>query len=787
VERTRRTLYVLHHAHTDVGYTEPQGRIGRWHADYIRQALTLLESRPEFRWNCETFWAVERFLDEAAPAERRALATAVRDGDVGLSASYLNLSELLDDALLRRSVRRATDYGRSIGVAVDCAMTADINGFGWGFAQALVDDGVENLFTCIHTHHGMFPLGRQQVAFWWETPRGDRLLVWSGEHYHFGNELGLVPGAVSSYLTKDDCDAAMIFSDAWGVAERRIPRYFARLDASGYPYRFAPVMASGLRRDNAPPSAALLDQVERWNAAHGDRYRVELTTLGRFFRRLREENPELPVHRGDWPDWWSDGASGNPGSTRRFRQAQRDLAHYRALAERHSELAGTAVERAEQELILYAEHTFGHADAMSRPWHATVQGIAARKQAYAACAEEAVEELLDGARAGLGGAALRADMPLSYRVVNPLPRTAAGLACLPVGHFELHERGLDRGATAVVLPDDRVVSHQLRQVPGGGDYVVPLRLAAGEERWIELRPGKRDEAPTPAPRIPRAASGLETEHVRLSWTSDGGIAGWEDRRSGRELLCSDRVHGAFTPVHEITPVADRDEICAVRGRMGLNRKGADARRTAGRLQDARIVEDGDVLLVATLDYRLPGADPWTVELAARRDAPRVDVTVRLHKASAWEPENVYLSLPFGSGAPADRLWLDKAGAAVRPRVDQIPGTLTDFYAIQEGFAVVDDDFGVAVCTPDSHLLQLGPLEHGTRRLAGDPRLDDDPTRVYAWLMTNYWETNFAATLGGFHEFRYSVLWGPELCDPPLALQRCRDTNRGLFVVRQARA
>ena len=302
-----KTLYVIHHTHTDVGYTELQSRVARRHADFIRQALAIVERTRErrgerfdgFRWQCETFWTVERFLESASEDEVAAFGAAVRAGDVGVSGSYLNLNELADDDLLRSVTARAADFGRSIGVAVDSAMTADINGYGWGFSQVLHDSGIENLFSCVHTHHGMYPLGRKPVPFWWETPRGDRVLVWSGEHYHFGNELGVVPGSVSSYLTKDECDAAMIFSDNWAVAEIRIPRYFEELERAGYPYEFAPVMCSGLRSDNAPPSPLVVDFVECWNQEHGDAIRVEMTTLSAFFRRLREEAGEIPVHRGD--------------------------------------------------------------------------------------------------------------------------------------------------------------------------------------------------------------------------------------------------------------------------------------------------------------------------------------------------------------------------------------------------------------------------------------------------------------------------------------------------------
>jgi hypothetical protein len=50
-------------------------------------------------------------------------------------------------------------------------------------------------------------------------------------------------------------------------------------------------------------------------------------------------------------------------------------------------------------------------------------------------------------------------------------------------------------------------------------------------------------------------------------------------------------------------------------------------------------------------------------------------------------------------------------------------------------------------------------------------------------MTNYWETNFAAELGGFYEFRYSVAWGPELRDRDRALRRVKQGCRAITCFR----
>ena len=57
------TVYVVHHSHTDIGYTDLQERVIDTQVDYLRTVLSLME-QPEyggFRWNCETLFCVEEF------------------------------------------------------------------------------------------------------------------------------------------------------------------------------------------------------------------------------------------------------------------------------------------------------------------------------------------------------------------------------------------------------------------------------------------------------------------------------------------------------------------------------------------------------------------------------------------------------------------------------------------------------------------------------------------------------------------------------------------------------
>ncbi len=63
-------IYVMHHTHTDIGYTDSQEVITDRQIDYIKQAIELSEviaagERKEwkgFKWICEAFWGVEQFL-----------------------------------------------------------------------------------------------------------------------------------------------------------------------------------------------------------------------------------------------------------------------------------------------------------------------------------------------------------------------------------------------------------------------------------------------------------------------------------------------------------------------------------------------------------------------------------------------------------------------------------------------------------------------------------------------------------------------------------------------------
>ena len=178
-----KTVYVVHHSHTDIGYTDLQERVIDTQADYIRTVLSMMEQpdNAEFRWNCETLFCVEEFFKSASGEEKEKLFKLAADGRIGLSANYLNVTDLADCTVFRERLHQWQQRFASYGASIRTAMTADINGISMGYRDAMLAEGVEFLFMNIHCHHGMYPLYQNQTAFWWENAAGERLLVWNGD------------------------------------------------------------------------------------------------------------------------------------------------------------------------------------------------------------------------------------------------------------------------------------------------------------------------------------------------------------------------------------------------------------------------------------------------------------------------------------------------------------------------------------------------------------------------------------------------------------------------------
>lgn len=754
LKNKRWTVYLIHHAHTDIGYTEIQEDVIANHVRYIREAIRILNSGayPGFCWSCEGLWAVEEFLKAADKTEKADFVRHVKSGGIGLSGSYLNLTELIDATTMYRTAQRVISQLKELGLEIKSAMTADINGYAWGYTDILADLGIENLASFINDYNGAVPFGKRQNGFWWESPSGRRILTWVGNHYHQGNEVGLCFGYM---LTLEETLAEV---------EEKLPAYLAGLEADGYAFDFCPLGVSGIFDDNAPPNARIAELVEAWNLHHGDEIEIRMEPISAFFARLRAEGERLPVAKGDWSDWWGDGVGSTPLEVKMYKDAQRRHAMCLLLDPAQTCLTQEQTAAAEHAAAMYAEHTWGHCGSVWSPWTSIAGWMDARKTMYACTAHVTACKNLDIVLAAKGKAGKLPHPSLKYKVVNPYDAAWSGYVCF-----------------ARTDKDKRVVTgakdESGRQYPiqkRDHDIWTYVALEPQEERCISLLPGEKAEDVCA---LQVSETQVETPFYKILLSKEkGGIYSILDKQIGHEMVRSDADAAAFQPIYERTegdnPVASRDALAAER-----TRHNETTVRSYANLEKIEVVQTGALWAKLRLSYQMPGAGMTIVELLFFAQEPQFEVNLILHKDSVWQAESVYLALPFTK--VGDTLWIDKTGCVLRPAIDQLPNACQSFFVGQSGTAFLGEQGGAVVGCPDAPLLWLGDVkENRVRFCQNEPA--DNRLPLYSWVMNNYWVTNFKATLGGFHSFRYTFMSDPAFTDPTAALAEAKRRTDGVL-------
>lgn len=127
-----REVYIVHHSHTDVGYTDLQEQVIYNQANNIRRAVELIENgiknnttQKDLKWNCETWYCVEQFFKMATEEEKEKFFDLVKKGNIGLSANYLNFNDLADCKYLKEKIHTMQEICGEKGIQIKTAMIAE--------------------------------------------------------------------------------------------------------------------------------------------------------------------------------------------------------------------------------------------------------------------------------------------------------------------------------------------------------------------------------------------------------------------------------------------------------------------------------------------------------------------------------------------------------------------------------------------------------------------------------------------------------------------------------------
>ena len=128
------TIYIIHHTHTDVGFTNDQPIFWEMQYRFIDEALRLIERYadypPEsrFRWTIETTCGLDAWLKTASSRDIDRLIAADKAGLIEVMAMQTNNTPLLDTTQIIESLRPVQRLRRDYGLDIRHAMNCDING-----------------------------------------------------------------------------------------------------------------------------------------------------------------------------------------------------------------------------------------------------------------------------------------------------------------------------------------------------------------------------------------------------------------------------------------------------------------------------------------------------------------------------------------------------------------------------------------------------------------------------------------------------------------------------------
>ncbi|HTT66490.1 MAG TPA: sugar-binding protein [Gemmatimonadales bacterium] len=696
----RRDVYLLPYSHNDIGYSDLQDRVRAKQWRNIEDALALIDRTrdypPEarFRWNVEVLWPVESWLAQASPADRARLFAAVREGSIGLNAFEAGVLSGLATA---PEMTHFFDYARRLrredSLPITTALISDIPGQSWGIVTALAQSGIHRF--------AIAPNNGDRVGYVLQD-WGDRPFYWVSQS---GRDTVLTWVAGASYSLFHEARIRLF-------GERRLFSLMQRLETAGYPY--VPVqLPYTVDGDNGPTDPDLPDYVREWNRRYASPRLVVATHAQLFDALASTAAGRIPVVAGDLTGYWEDGAASTARETALARAASSRLVQAGALWAMLAPARFPAADdyAAWRDVVLWDEHTWGAAASIETPDAPDVVAQWRYKQAFAFGADSLSRALAAGALATRG-----ASVPGAFDVFNTSSWARTDLVRVPAE--------LSRAGDRVVGPDGRAVPSQRL---ASGELAVLVSVPPFSARRYFVRAGRaagrgdaRAEGATVRNRL--VAAGLDS--------ASGAVAGlmWNARDA-------DLVDPSHRPLlADYRYVAGRDSSAA-------------AGPTDGRW---RVAERGPLVAALVTDARAPGARTLRREVRVVSGLGRVDVDVTIDKTAVRTPEGVHVAFPLR--VRGGQVRFDVASAVVRPDSDQLPGSARNFVEAQSWVDVSNDSLGATVTTPDAPLVEIGGINAESPWMRAIP-----PSQTfYAYVMNNYWHTNYRADQEGPVTFRYSI-------------------------------
>ena len=702
-------IFVAPSAHTDIGYTDLQPNCAERHDQNTDAALRLLSEFPDFRWNLEVAWQAENYLQTRSPQQVADFVRYAKEGRLGVQALYANiLTGLCSPEEACRLTAYAYGLKRQYGIPYRSAMISDVPTQEATLPTLLAGAGIRYLSSGINNERAFtFTPLQSRGPCWWEGPDGSRVLMLYMPGYAQASGWGL------------DHSVALARPRVLGA----LAGYEARTD---YPYDA--VFLHGAVSDNCALNAKLAAVAQEWNQRY-EFPQIILCHNADFFEYIEKQYGErLPVVRGSAGTYWEDGAGSSARETALNRNAHEAVANgeqmlaLAARIDKATPVDTAAIGKVWRNCMLYDEHTWGAHCSISQPESEFTQAQWKIKAQFAVDAAAGATQVLEQGSRALA-ALVRSPGP-AVIVLNPSswPRTDVVQVRLPDG---------------MAVADASLPAYRS---PQGDTYLLVKDVPACGYRSLALTAA----ATVPATFEPAPGNVIESRFYRIEFAPDSGaIVSIRDKDLNRELVDAQAPYRLNQYVYVAGGEGTR--IVTNPGSPEPTLKiGTSGNATLRRLRRPGL---GELMQVEASG---PFAPKIATTVCVWDEIKRIDIDNQLTKELTYAKEGVYFAFPFAAAAPTIRY--EVPAGIVNANTDMLPGACLDWFTVQHFVDVSAADVAVTWATPDAPLVCFQDVNRG-RWQTELPMVNG---HVYAYVMNNYWHTNYLAGQGGETRFRFAI-------------------------------
>jgi len=731
------TLDIVPHEHLDIGFTDYAPKVAELQSQSVDGVLDLLKQKPGFRWNLDGSWVAQQYLEGRSNERRKQFLAAVRAGQIVIPVQFAN--ELTGTASLEdliRSLYYSHDLAEKYSLPIGAANITDVPSYSWSYASVLHGAGVKYLAAGSNSWRApVMLLGRwnEKSPFYWEGPDGGRVMMWYSRAYL---QLSSMYGTPPTLPAVED--ATPVFLQA-----------YTRPD-----YTANSVIIYGSQLENTPLSRAQVNLPEEW-AGEYVYPKMVFTTFEDAMASLEKQfGDQLKVYRGDFGPYWEDGLTSHARHVAIFRRSQQriltaeKMSVLPALLDPELRPNAANIHEAWENMLLFNEHTWTSAGATTQPEGDESVRQLEQKDLESVIAANDITKTVERSWAQLESL-INVDHD-SILVFNSLSWDRSGWV-----DTDLHD-----GQVIV----DAKTRQPVRQVILRREAGTPLPGFGGPTNrvrfWAENLPamGYRAFMIAPATAFSAAVRDslpastnpvLENKYYRITLDPEhGAVRSIYDKQLQRELVES-KSPFAFGSYVYVQGADDMPWNSLYRYGAAQRLPKLDAKEALhGKL--VSIIRNAEGM-TAVMTASAPNTPDVQLEITLPISEKGIELTYRLQKTATQSKEAAYFAFPFAGEHP--KFGYESQNGWIDPARDELIGGSREWYSINHWAAMTSDGATAAVIPLDAPIVSFGDIVRG----AWPSEFHPQSGAIFSWIMSNYWDTNYASSQGGDYLFRYRIV------------------------------